>query len=410
MHLRIAHVDMDAFFASVEERADPRLKGQPLLVGGGPPRREVVTTASYAARKYGIRSGMSLREAFQRCPEARFRPVDPPRYVAAFEALLAIFESFTPLVEPASIDEAFLDFSGFDLTENGCMEMARGIQSRIHEAEHLTCSIGLGPSKLQAKMASGIHKPGGLTPLLPGDFPRLFWDRPCGDLWGVGPRTTRLLDQSGIRTIGEIAHAPVSLLEGLLGIHGRVLRKMAHGEGGGPVVPRNRETPARSMGHEVTLVRAESQTRVLEMQLLLLCDRLSRRLRRERDSGHTIRLKLKWEDGSSITRQTSRPTPTDDERVILNCARNLLREVHGGRPVRLLGVTVDQLVRDGAPLPLLAEDVRRRAVIEAMDRLRNRFGEASLIPAGVLPLVSMDEVRADGSPPVVEPRAKTRPG
>lgn len=383
----ICHVDMDAFFAAVEVRANPRLQGLPLLVGGGPSGRGVVTTASYPARKFGIRSGMSLREALARCPGAVCVPVDPARYVSASEVLLKLFERFTPAVEPASIDEAFLDLGGLGLDPPRCLDLARRIKRMVLDQERLTCSIGLGRNKLQAKMATRLRKPDGLTQLLPGDFERIFWPRPTGELWGIGPETAGRLARLGIRTIGQLARADERSLQRCFGIAGRVVVRMARGEGGGPVVPYYAGVPARSMGHEITLPRDEPELERLERHLLLLCDKLARRLRRENSAGHTVILKLKWSDRSLITRQVALADATDEERVLLAHARRLLRQNLGGRAARLIGVSAGHLVSRRHVYPLFPGDRRYRNLVEARDRLRNRFGERALLPAGVMPLL-----------------------
>lgn len=383
----ICHVDMDAFFAAVEVRANPRLKGLPLLIGGGPGGRGVVTTASYPARSFGIRSGMSIREALARCPEAVCLPVDPARYISASETLLGIFETITPLLEPASIDEVFLDLSDLRLDPAGCLELAREIKKKVLNQERLTCSIGLGRNKLQAKMATGLRKPDGLTQLLPGDFEKIFWPRPTGDLWGIGPRTSRQLASLGIRTIGDLARADGRSLERIFGIGGRVAVLMARGEGGGAVVPWYRQDPARSMGHEMTLARDTCDLKPLERHLLLLCDRLARRLRREEFAGHVVILKLRLSDRSLISRQTALARPTDEERVLLVHSRRLLRNNLAGRPVRLIGVGAGHLVRRNDVYPLFEEDRRHRRLVETRDRIRDRFGERVLLPAGVMELL-----------------------
>lgn len=388
----ILHVDMDAFFAAVEERADPRLAGRPLLVGGGPAGREVVTTASYPARRFGVRSGMSLREAFRLCPAAVYRPVDPPRYVSASQALIRIFEAFTPALEPASIDEVFLDLAGVAGRVEGQKAIALEIQKRVMRLERLSCSVGLGPNKLQAKMASGLEKPAGLTQLLPGDFARCFSARPTRDLWGIGPQTSALLAALGISTIGALAAAPVPELERLFGVAGRVLPRMAEGEGGGPVVPYYESAAARSMGHEQTLESDECDPERLGRFLLLLSDRLARRLRREGYAGHLVILKLRFADRTTITRQKALAWPVDDERELLRQGRALFTQHYAAlpadarRPVRLIGLSAGHLVATAGVLPLFPEDRKQRTLIEARDRLRDRFGETVLLPAGVLRL------------------------
>jgi DNA polymerase-4 len=389
----IAHVDMDAFFAAVEVRANPKLAGKPLLVGGGPAGREVVTTASYPARRHGIRSGMSLREARARCPGALFQPVDPARYLSASEELVKLFERFTPAVEPASIDEVFLDFDGLPDTGDGGLARARAIQAAVRSEQGLTCSIGLGASKLVARMATALHKPEGLTRLTTADFQRVFWPRATGALWGVGPESEGALRQLGVHTIGQLAATPAARLEPVFGMAARVLVRMAHGDGGGPVVPYFEGLPVRSMGHETTFAVDIAEPRRLERQLLLLADKVSRRLRREGRAGHRVMLKIRFDDGTTITRQKALATPTDDDRLVHRVAVELLLANVAGRPVRLLGLNIGHLVGPGATGWLLEEDRRRQRLGAVRDRLRDRFGESSIIPGGVVALLQDPEAR-----------------
>jgi DNA polymerase-4 len=389
----IAHVDMDAFFAAVEVRANPRLQGKPILVGGGPEGRQVVTTASYPARAFGIRSGMSLREARSRCPAALFLPVDPSRYLSASEELVRLLERFTPIVEPASIDEVFLDLSGLATREDGGVALARSVQAAVYRELGLGCSIGLGDTKLIAKMATSLHKPGGLTRLGPADFRREFWPRPTGILWGVGPESEAALRQLGIDTIGQLAACPAASLEPVFGVTARVLIRMAFGEGGGAVVPYFEGLPVRSMGHETTFPVDLVDRKRMERHLLLLADKVSRRLRREGRSGHRITVRIRFEDGTTITRQRALATPTDDDRVIHRVAAGLVADNVGSRAVRLLGVNVGHLVGPGATGWLLPDDQRRQRLGEVRDRLRDRFGESSIMPGGVVALIQDEERR-----------------
>lgn len=390
----IAHVDMDAFFAAVEVRANPNLDGKPILVGGGPEGRQVVTTASYPARRFGIRSGMSLREARSRCPEAIFLPVEPARYLSASEELIRLFERHTPVVEPASIDEVFLDFSGLAAGPDGGVRLARTIQSEVRRELRLGCSIGLGDTKLVAKMATALHKPDGLTRLALADFRREFWPRATGALWGVGPESESALRQLGITTIGELASCPAGRLEPVFGVTARVLVRMAHGEGGGPVVPYFEGLPVRSMGHETTFPVDLVDAKRMGRHLLLLADKVSRRLRRAGRSGHRVTVRIRFDDGTTITRQRALVTPTDDDRSIHRVAATLLQDNVGGRAVRLLGINVGHLVGPGATGWLLPEDRRRQRLGEVRDRLRDRFGEASILPGGVMALIQDEETRS----------------
>ncbi|TPW17238.1 MAG: nucleotidyltransferase/DNA polymerase [bacterium] len=248
-------------------------------------------------------------------------------------------------------------------------------------------------------MATAVNKPNGVTCLLPGDFERIFWARPTAELWGVGTETSRALEQVGITTIGQLAAADGESLVPMFGVAGRVLVRMAHGDGGGEVVPyqvggiiRSMSGISRSVGHEVTFPRDRSDSRHLERHLLLLSDKVSRRLRRDGWAGHRIVIRIRFHEGQAISRQQSLATPTDDDRIIHRVSCRLLAANQGGRSIRLLGVSVGHLVRPGTIHPLFEEDQRTRRLGEVRDRLRDRFGESSIMPGGVVALLG----RGDG--------------
>jgi DNA polymerase-4 len=403
-------VDMDAFFASVEQLLHPHLRGRPVIVCGDPDRRGVVTAASYEARPSGVRAGMPLREARRLCPQAEFVEGDPRKYVEKSLELLELFLTVTPDVEPFSVDEAFLDLRGLGArgdTLAAATELARTLQSRIHAEHGLGASIGIGPNKLIAKMASGVHKPRGLTPLDEDGFRGVFWPQPVQALWGVGEKTAAAFGRLGIVTVGDLARAPEALLQQSFGVIGPQLRQAAWGRDQTPVVPYHEGVDPKSMGHEVTLPEDSRDPAFLEGTLLRLADQVARRLRGDRMAGRTVTLKLRDHRFHTRTRQRALPHAVDDHRALYEVARALWREHWRGEPLRLLGISVSQLEhREGpAQTELFATDTRARTLQEALDRVRDRLGEASVVPAG-----SLTHRREPGHVPFGAVRPPSRPG
>jgi len=379
-------VDMDAFFASVEQAHHPQLKGQPVIVCGDPSRRGVVTAASYEARPSGVRAGMPLQEARRLCPDAHYVEGDPEKYVAISLALLNLYLSLTPDVEPFSVDEAFLGIGRADTTLAEARAIAADLQRRIEERFGLTASIGVGPNKLVAKMAAGVDKPRGLTALDEEGFQRVFWPRDIQSMWGVGPQLATRMRSLGITTVGELAHAPDSALKAAFGIIGPQLREAAWGRDATPLTPYHQGVEAKSMGHEVTLPEDCSDPAFLEGTLLRLSDQVARRLRSEGYVGRTVCVKLRDHRFTTLMRQRVLPEFTADHRQVYEIARALWREHWRGRPLRLLGVTVSSLARatPAGQTELFAPDLRAGHLREALDRVRDKLGEASLVPAGSL--------------------------
>ncbi len=375
---------MDAYFAAVEMLANPALKGHPLVVGGRPGSRGVVATASYEARRFGIRPGMSIAEAEGRCPQAVFLPGDPPKYIYFSIRLLDLLREFTPLVEPFSIDEAFVDMSGLVQGLHQGRDVALKIQAEIDRRLALSASIGIGTNKLVAKMASGINKPHGIAVLSGEDFRRVFWPLPTGELWGVGEKTAAALACLSIHTIGELASAPRAVLVRSFGVVGGILRHMARGEDETPLIPYFEGLPVKSMGHEHTLVRDECDLERLEALLLRLSEQVARRLRRAGQRGRTVTVKLRFADFRTITRQRTIPLPTDEEGTIFTLAREMLHRNAAGAMIRLLGVSVSGFCHGGATDYLFGEDRRRRRVLGTVDRLRDRFGDDVMTRARIL--------------------------
>ena len=384
--MMILLVDMDAFFASVEQAHHPHLRGKPVIVCGDPGRRGVVTAASYEARPYGVRAGMRLQEARRLCPDAEYVAGDPAKYVGLSLQLLDLYTSYTPDVEPFSVDEAFVGLGPEAPTLERAAEIARDIQRQIDLRFGLGASIGVGPNKLVAKMASGVEKPRGLTALDQAGFCEVFWPQDIQSMWGVGPRLAERMRSLGIKTVGDLARAPVHLLKGTFGVIGPQLRECAWGEDDTPLTPYHRGLDAKSMGHEVTLAEDCDDRATLEGTLLRLADQVARRMRGEGYVGRTVTLKLRDHRFVTVLRQRVLPDFSAEAERIFPVALALLHANWNGAAVRLLGVSVSQLARSGdaTQSELFASEERSQRLREALDRVRDRLGEASVVPLGTL--------------------------
>ena len=378
-------VDMDAFFASVEQAHHPHLRGEPVIVCGDPSRRGVVTAASYEARPCGVRAGMPLEQARRLCPGAHYVEGSPEKYVALSLQLLDLYTSYTPDVEPFSVDEAFVGL-GPRVDLGAAAVVAREIQDTIALRFGLGASVGVGPNKLIAKMAAGLKKPRGITALDEEGFRAAFWPRDIQEMWGVGPRLAMRMRSLGFKTVGDLAHAPEPLLRSAFGIIGPQLLDAAWGRDDTPIVPYHRGVDAKSMGHEVTLPEDCDAAAFLEGTLLRLSDQVSRRLRTEGFVGRTVTLKLRNRRFETITRQRALAEHTADRASLLSVARALWLEHWRGDPVRLIGLSVSALQRRTASdqEELFAHESRSKQLERALDRVRDRLGEASVVPAGSL--------------------------
>jgi DNA polymerase-4 len=394
----VLHLDMDSFFASVEEKLNPRLKGKPILVGGTE-RRGVVASANYAARPFGIHAGMPMAEAKRLCPHAVFVEGNPQKYVHTSLQVLDILKSFTPAVEPFSIDEAFMDLTQVPYTGkpgaeerdpavilDSAIPVAHAIQRAVQRRVGLTATIGIAPNKYIAKMASGVQKPRGLTVLTLERYRERFWDRSVQELWGIGEKTREALAKLGIRTIGQLAKFPREFLTYHFGLNGENMQEAALGRDENPVIPYYEGVPVKSMGHEITLSEDVADKDALSAQLLRLSDMVGRRLRADHYLGRIISVKIRDAKFRTTIRQRALPSVMDDEHEIFHTASLLLEEHWDGRPLRLIGVSVSGLVSAEGHYQhsLFDQDEHRRKMLEAVDSLRDRFGEHALVKAGVL--------------------------
>lgn len=347
---KIIHVDMDAFYASVEQRDRPELRGRPVVVGGPPTSRSVVAAASYEARRYGVRSAMSSAEAKRRCPDLVFVRPDFARYAAVSGQLREIFHSVTDLVEPLALDEAYLDVTTNKLEEPLAGKIARDLKQRIKQELHLTASAGVGPSKLIAKLASDHQKPDGLVIIPPEQVDAFLLPLPVGKLWGVGPATEKRLHELGVHTVAELRRVPEEVLEERLGSFGPFLRQLALGDDRRPVEPHR---IAKSHGAERTFEHDLSALADMDQVLARLAERVAAEVAEEGRPGRTVTVKVRYADFTTLTRSRSLPTPTADAERITKVAQGLLRATEAPRrPVRLLGVAVSGLLGEDEALQL----------------------------------------------------------
>ncbi len=378
-------IDMDAFFASVEQANHPHLIGRPVIVCGDPSRRGVVTAASYEARPFGVHAGMPLAEARRLCPGAEYVEGNPDKYVALSVQLLHLYLQFSPDVEPFSVDEAFLGLArGTTLDE--AEVVARRIQCAIDERFSLGASIGVGPNKLVAKMASGVVKPRGITVLDEERYQAVFWPRDVQEMWGVGPRLAARMRSLGIQTVGDLARAPENVLKAAFGVIGPQLGEAAWGRDETPLVPVHQAVDPKSMGHEVTLPEDTNDVPFLEGTLLRLADQVTRRLRSDGFAARVVAVKIRDRRFRTLIRQRALATHTRAARRVFEVARELWRLNWDGGPVRLIGISLSDLeaVGEAGQTELFDTDRRGQKLGEALDRVRDRLGEASVVPAGSL--------------------------
>ena len=379
----VLHLDMDAFYASVEVREDPALAGRPVIVGH-PGKRGVVTTCSYEARTFGVRSAMPSVVAVRLCPDAIWLPVRMGLYVEISRRIRRILDEEAPVVEPLSIDEAFLDVTGWahDLAEGAAI--ARRLKERIRAAERLTASVGVAPNKFLAKLASDLEKPDGLVVLPKEEIPTRLWPLPLERLWGVGPKGAARLRKGGLATIGDIARASPIALAMLVGESlARHVAALARGDDD-RVVERDRES--RSISEERTYTEDLRDPREIDRALLARAQGVARALRREGLVARTVHLKVRTGDFTTFTRAHTLREPTDLAEAIVTAVRDLYaqRVDLGGRGVRLLGVGVSGLVSRGEIRASLFPDAaatRSRKLAAAEDAVRERLGEDAVTRA-----------------------------
>jgi DNA polymerase-4 len=380
----VLHVDMDAFFASVEIRRRPELQGRAVVVGGMGPRG-VVSAASYEARRYGVRSAMPGMRARALCPHAVFLPPDFAAYSEASRAVMAIFRDVTPLVEPLSLDEAFLDVAGARRLLGRPAVIARDLRARIAAEQQLTCSVGVAPTKFVAKLGSTRAKPDGMMVVPAGQVLDFLHPLPVAALWGVGERAAESLRRLGLTTVGELAHAPAGMLRGSLGDAAAAhLHELSWGRDPRRVVA---EQVEKSISAEMTFDVDVDDRAVVRRALLSLADRVAIRLRDGGHAGRTIAVKVRLADFRTVNRSRTLPSTTDVAREIFSTAWSLFEALQAADHIRLVGVRVEGLTPavTASRQPTLGEPERGwREAEAATDVARARFGRAIVGPASLL--------------------------
>ncbi len=382
----ILHVDMDAFYASIEERDRPELAGRPVIVGGHPDRRGVVSAANYLAREFGVHSAMPSATARRQCPQAVFLPPRIDYYAEISRQIREIFRRYTPLVEPLSLDEAFLDVAGSVHLFGPPAEIGRRIKQEIRGELRLVASVGVAENKFLAKIASDLEKPDGFVVVDPQRVQEFLDPLPVGRLWGVGRAGSRSLEKLGVRTIGQLRRLPVEVLRQRFGSLGDHLQQLAHGVDHRRVVPDHR---AKSISHETTFEQDVAKPEVLRAWLLELTDQVARRMRRHGLRGRTVQLKVRFADFRTITRSQTLPEPTSVTRELWQAAAELFdsRLPPEPPPVRLLGMGVSGLEGPAETQQQLFDGQQRQRETQldmATDAIRARYGRSAIRRAGTM--------------------------
>ncbi len=378
----ILHVDMDAFFASVTERDYPELKGKAVVIGAGV--RGVVTSANYEARKFGIKAAMPVGKAQRLAPHAIFIPPDHKRYSEVSEHIMEIFHSFTPLVEPISLDEAFLDVTKARRLLGDGREIATAIRAKVEEQEGITCSVGIASSKFIAKLASQRCKPNGMLEIPTDRVLTFLHPLPVSALWGVGPKTNEALERLGLHTVGDIAQTPPQTLIRALGqAAGESLYELAWGRDDREVIP---EEPDKSISAAETFDRDIDDPEIIAKEILRMCERASSRMRERSLFAKTITLKIRFADFTTINRSKTLPLPIDTTHEIYEVAKGLYEGLSIERArIRLVGVSLDNLHTDThEQLVLGGRESSWRELQEGIDAAKARFGRDSVRPGRLI--------------------------
>ena len=367
---------MDAFFASVEQQANPRLRGKPIaVIGSG--GRTVITTRSYEARKYGVKTGMNVYETKKLCPHVIFVIGNNEKYTHTCKELQKIYLRFTPDVEIYSMDEAFLDITTTHHLFGGPEEIGQSIKKQIKEQFGITCTVGIAPNILIAKLASDLAKPDGSRWIRPEGVKSVLEGLPLKELWGIGSGLTWRLEALGIKTCGELGRAPVSLLRSTFGIIGEHLKAMGMGRCNRPLYVQ--ETDPKSIGHSMTFPKDLAGRKEIKAEILKLSEMVGRRARRYGFIGRRVTLTVRYPDFDTFSKQTTLSDYTNHTHEIYEHALSVLNSIRLKDKVRLLGVSLSSLIRDGNQM-LLFEDLRRKqSLLQAMDAVNDRYGDFQLI-------------------------------
>jgi len=374
MARRIMHIDLDAFFVSVEQALNPALKGKPVVVGGRPDRRGVVAAASYEARAYGVHSAMPLRTASRLCPQAIFIEGNYKRYREASEKFMAILADFSPYLEPLGIDEAYLDVTGFESLHGSILNMAQKMKRRVRDELGICASIGIASSKVVAKIASEASKPDGLLDVPHGNERSFLAPLPANKLPGIGKKSQQILKNLGISTIGQLAALPTGVLESHFGTYGRLIHDHASGIDDRKVEP---PAAAKSISRETTFTQDTRDLEMVQATLRYLSERVGSELRQNEMQARCITVKLRDASFTTITRQQTLSRPTDTDQAIFPSGWQLLKNglQRGQRAVRLIGIGVSSLVEAGKQADMLdIKGQRLEQLNTAIDRIRKKYG------------------------------------
>jgi len=389
----IVHVDMDAFFAQIEERDHPQLKGKPVIVGGMPGHRGVASTCNYEARKYGVHAGMPLSECQRLCPKAIFVRTHGGKYAFVSLQVLSALQKFSDAVDMASIDEAYLDMSHHRMLFQSIEEIGLAIKKAVWDKVQLTCSAGIAPNRYVAKLCAGENKPNGLTIMTIPQYREAFAPRKVSALIGVGESTEKALNSLGIFTIGQLQNFPAKLLENRFGVYGPRLKEMANGEYEHSIaLPYAVQSEDKSAGHETTFEEDISDMGTLTATLLHLSSKVARRLREKQYLGKRVTVKIRYADFTTFTHQTTLDYFSSDEEEIYKVAVKCFHEAYSqGKAVRLIGVRMSQLKKTGDSYSSYQSDlfggvrsVKKHKALFAADQIRDRYGEKALFYVGVM--------------------------
>ena len=393
--LSIIHLDLDAFFASVEQRDNPAYRGKPLIVGGisggkGNSNRGVVCAASYEARKYSIHAGMPIWEARQKCPKGIFIPSQMNKYLKASKKFFQICSDYTPLLEPLSIDELFLDVSGCESLFGSSKTIGKKIKERVYQELGLKVSVGIAENKLLAKIATNLGKPDGFYVIPSKDIQKILYPLPISALWGIGRKTEELLKKFGIYRVEQLARMPDSILENLLGKNGKKIKLLAQGIDESPVTP---PSTAKSISKETTFGTNISEKAVLLKELLKLSQSVGYVARKKGYKGRTITLKIRFQDFTTFNRSKTLENPTNLDDIIFKTGAELLDKVkHKKGGVRLLGIKLSNLTlgKGIKQLKILRDKEEEKndkleQLTQSLDKIREKFGSQAITRARLLP-------------------------
>ena len=374
----IFHIDLDAFFVSVEQVLNPKLKGKPVIVGGDPERRGVVASASYEARPFGIHAGMPLSQARRLCPQAILIRANFSRYKDASSKFMKILGDFSPNIEPLGLDEAYLDVTGYEEPYGSPQKLARALKERIYEELELTASVGIGTCKVVAKIASDLCKPDGVLEIVPGGEQAFFNPLPVARLPGVGKKTEQTLKEMGVTTIGELASLPLDTIKRQFGATGAVVHSYARG-----IDNRKVEAPgeAKSISQQLTFGRDTLDHNFLEANLHNLCQEVCQELRSQNKRARCVAIRLRYADFKTITRQVILKEASDVTQVVFATAQQLLSKALAKqeKPIRLIGIRISSLVGEEKQLPMFDSGTEKPEHLDkAIDRIRRKYGSTAI--------------------------------